>query len=108
MRLDVPEDFFLERVRDIVNFKKSENVLQIGRFSNPPQREDLAGLTLDDVDIEAIKECRAKSCDVKMSAKFMERTRKEVDLAAVTHREKVTELVKEMPRLAPTKTKPTR
>ena len=96
MRLDVPGDFFVERVRDIVNFKKSENVLQIGKFSNPPRREDLAGLTLDDADIDAIKECRAKRCDVKMSARFMERIRKEVDWTAVNHRERVTGLVKEM------------
>lgn len=58
MRLDVPTDFFIERVRDIMNFTKSDNVLQIGRFSNPPRLEYLAGLTLDQVDIDGIKECR--------------------------------------------------
>ncbi len=55
---DVHADFFVERVRDIINFKKSENVLQIGNFSNPPRLEDLAELTLDQVDIDAIEECR--------------------------------------------------
>ena len=61
MRLDVHADFFVERVRDIVNFKKSENVLQIGKFSNPPRLEDLAELTLDQVDIDAIEDCRVKT-----------------------------------------------
>src|SRR4051812_37305528 len=28
MRLDVPAEFFVEKVHDIVNFKKSDNVLQ--------------------------------------------------------------------------------
>ena len=83
MRLDVPADFFIERVRDIINFKKSDNVLQIGKFSNPPRLEDLAGLTLDQVDIDAIKECRATRCDVKMSTTFIERFRKEVNWSAV-------------------------
>jgi hypothetical protein len=96
MRLDVPTDFFVERVRDIVNFKKSENVLQIGKFSSPPRIEDLAALTVDSVDIEAIKRCRVKSCDVKMSAAFMERFRKEVNWAAPNHPEQATRLVRVM------------
>ena len=49
MRLDIPPDFFVERVRDIVTFKKSEKVLQIGKFSAPPRLADLAGLTFDQV-----------------------------------------------------------
>jgi hypothetical protein len=96
MRLDVPGDFFLDRVRDIINFKKSDNVLQIGKFSNPPRLEDLAGLTLDQVDIDALKRCRMKSCDVKMSAKFIERFRSEVNWSAPNYRDRVTGLAREM------------
>lgn len=96
MRLDVPADFFLERVRDIVNFKKSENVLQIGKFSSPPRIEDLAGLTVDRVDIDAIKRCRVKNCDLKMSAAFIERFRREVNWSAPNHAEQATQLVRAM------------
>jgi len=95
-RVDVTREFFVERIRDIVNFKRSEHVLQIGKFSSPPRLEDLAGLTLDQVDIDAIKACRVKDCDFKMSAKFMERFRKEVDWASLKYRDQVTELVREM------------
>jgi hypothetical protein len=95
-RLDVPRDFFIEKVRDIVNFKKSENVLQIGKFSSPPRLEDLAGLTVDQVDIDALQRCRLKECDLKMSATFIERLRKEVDWSAPNYRDRVTLLVREM------------
>jgi hypothetical protein len=95
-RLDVPTDFFVEKVRDIVNFKKGENVLQIGKFGNPPSLSDLAGLTVDQVDIDAIKECRVKSCDLKMSSEFIERFRKEVDWSSDNYREIVTQLVRRM------------
>jgi len=95
-RLDVPAQFFVERVRDIVNFKKSERVFQIGKFSNPPRLSDLSGLTLDQVDIDAIKACRLKACGFKMAAAFIERFRKEVDWTATNHRDKVTEVVREM------------
>jgi hypothetical protein len=96
MRLDVSRDFFIERVRDIVNFKKSESVLQIGKFSSPPRLEDLADLTLDQSDIDDIKRCRVKSCDIKMSSIFINRFHKEVDWSALNHRDRVTELVREM------------
>jgi hypothetical protein len=58
--------------------------------------EDLAGLTLDPVDIEAIKRCRVNSCDLKMSAAFIERFRKEVNWSAPDYRERVTVKVREM------------
>ena len=96
MRMDVPADFFIDKVRDIVTFKKSENVLQIGKFSDPPKLEDLAGLTLDPVDIEGIKRCRVNRCEVKMSAAMIERFRKEIDWASPRYREKVTELAHRM------------
>jgi hypothetical protein len=96
MRLDVSEDFFIEKVRDIVNFKKSENVLQIGKFSNPPRLEDLADLSLDPVDIEAIRRCKLNSCDVKLSERFIERFRKDVNWSAPNYRDRVTALTREM------------
>lgn len=96
MRLDVPNDFFLEKVRDIVSFKKSDNVLQIGKFSNPPRLEDLAGLTLDPVDIEALRRCKVNSCDVKLPGAFIERFRKEVNWSAPNYRDRVTTLTREM------------
>jgi hypothetical protein len=96
MRLDIPTDFFVTRVRDIVTFKKSEKVLQIGKFSNPPRLADLAGLTLDQVDIDAIQACRLKNCDIKLSARFIERFQKEVNWSAADYRDRVTELMREM------------
>jgi hypothetical protein len=70
--------------------------LQIGKFGNPPTLADLAGLTVDQVDIDAIKRCRVKSCDLKMSAEFIERFRKEVDWSSGNYRDSVTQLVQEM------------
>jgi len=96
MRLDVPADFFLDKVRDIVTFKNSDNVLQIGKFSNPPRLADLAGLTLDSVDIEALRRCRVTNCDVKMSAGLIERFRKEVNWSAPGHRDHISLLAREM------------
>ena len=94
-RLDVPGDFFIDRVRDIVKFKTGDNVLQIGKFSNPPRIEDLAGLTLDQSDIEALRRCRVKSCELKMSATFIERLQA-IDWSRPDHGTQVTVFVRAM------------
>jgi hypothetical protein len=96
MRLDVPEEFFLLKMRDIVNFKKSVNVQQIGKFSDPPRLEDLAGLTLDPAEIDTIRSCRVNKCDFKMSAQHIERFQKAVNWSAPDYRARVTVLAREM------------
>lgn len=96
MRLDVPADFFIDRVRDIVSFKKSDNVLQIGKFNSPPRLEDLAGLTIDAADIESMKRCRVNRCDVKMSAQHIARFQKEVNWSAPDYRDRAAQLAHRM------------
>ncbi|HLH30656.1 MAG TPA: hypothetical protein VKY31_05600 [Terriglobia bacterium] len=95
MRLQVPPDYYVSRFQDIVNFKKSENVLQIGKFSNPPKLEDLAGLSLEPADIEAIRQCHLNKCDVKMPAHFIERFMTDLDWTAPNYRERANALMRE-------------
>jgi hypothetical protein len=95
MRLRVPADYYLSKFSDIVNFKKSDNVLQIGKFSNPPKLEDLAGLSLDPADIEAIRQCHLNKCDLKMPAYFIERFMMDLDWSAPNYRERANALMRE-------------
>jgi hypothetical protein len=95
MRLRVPSDYYVARFQDIVNFKKSDNVLQIGKFSNPPRLDDLANLSLDPVDIEAIRQCHLNKCDVKMPAQFIERFMMDLDWTAPNYRERANVLMRE-------------
>jgi hypothetical protein len=62
-----PEEL-IDSVRGIVELKKGSLVPQIGRFSSPPTAEDLSTLTLDDADLKAIRHCRPRDCDLKLSA----------------------------------------
>jgi hypothetical protein len=52
---------FFARVRDIARFKQSPDVMQIGRFSNPPTSGDLALLTVDRDDFD-VRNCRVGDC----------------------------------------------
>ena len=42
VRIHAPKAAFFARVRDIARFKSGPDVLQIGKFSNPPTLDDLA------------------------------------------------------------------
>jgi hypothetical protein len=82
IRAGVPGAFLIEKYRDIAAFKKSKEVVQIGKFHSPPQPEDLDALILDQGDIDGLKKCAVGDCTVKLPAPAIERFRKEVNWAA--------------------------
>ncbi len=95
IRVACTPEVFAQRVRDIERFKASEYVLQIGRFQPQPVVGDLALLTLDPGDREAMRECRPGDCGLRLPADAMERFRQtipwgtpgETEAAAVAMRE---------------------
>jgi hypothetical protein len=78
VRLRVTPGYYIERLRDIVRFKQSDQVLQIGRFSAAPHAGDLAGLTLDEPDIRDLRECRVGDCGLQLSGAAIGRVRTSV------------------------------
>jgi hypothetical protein len=79
VRMQVTPQFYATQLADIVRFKKDEAVLQIGKFSSPPDVRDLGGLTLDDADVRSLRECRPGDCGIKLSADAINRVRRDVD-----------------------------
>ncbi len=81
IRIRAPRERFAAAYRDIVRFKRGENVLQIGRFSTPPELSDLDSLktTRDDFDL---RECRVRDCDIRLPAGEIQRIQREIDWRA--------------------------
>jgi hypothetical protein len=79
VRIRATPEFYVERLTNIVAFKSSDAVLQIGTFGNPPGVADLADLKLDEWDVRRLRECRVGDCGVQLSAEGIERFQKEVD-----------------------------
>lgn len=75
IRVSCTADTFAARVRDIERFKASEYVLQIGRFQLQPSVQDVAPLTLDPGDRDAMRGCRPGSCGLRLPADTMDRFR---------------------------------
>jgi hypothetical protein len=79
IRISASKQAFLAAARDIVSFKSSAEVLQIGRFSSPPTIDDLATLRIDTADFDA-PACRPGDCDIRLPADVIRRVPKEIDL----------------------------
>jgi hypothetical protein len=73
---------YVEHLADIASFKRTDGVLQIGTFGNPPQLRDIASLTIDDADLARLRECRVEDCDIRLGAEGIERVRREIDWRA--------------------------
>src|SRR5262245_527053 len=66
-RLDADAETLARWVNAIARLKKSPYVLMVHRFSDPPGLDDLNGLTLDEGDLDAIRDCRPGNCELKLA-----------------------------------------
>lgn len=68
-------------VADVARLKQSPVVDAIARFRDPPALEDLAGLSLDPADRQALRECRPGNCRLKLTVPEIARVRDEMSRA---------------------------
>src|SRR5262249_11097728 len=69
-----------------------DEVLAIGRFGPVPSVEDLSGLGLEHRELESLRKCRPRNCDLRLSSDWMARFRGEVDWSAPDHVARATAL----------------
>jgi hypothetical protein len=89
-------DEFLRSYRESMTQKTNSAILEIGSFGPEPSVNDLAGLTLDARDIEDLKDCVVGDCELKLSARMIERFRNEINWDAPNYQLAVTNLFKQM------------
>jgi hypothetical protein len=78
VRINARRAVFLARFRDIENFKRGPEILEIGRFSSPPISSDLGPLTLTHEDVD-LHDCRVADCDIRLPAQIIARFQHEID-----------------------------
>ena len=82
VRINTSPSSYVERLTDITTFKRTNDVLQVGTFSSPPQREDVASLIVDEAELKRLRECRVEDCDLRLSADGIEHVRRDIDWRA--------------------------
>jgi hypothetical protein len=76
--INVGPEALIASTKDIAGLKRSPVVPQVGRFSTPPQVDDLKELTLDDSDVDTILKCRPERCGLKLLPEEINRLRQAV------------------------------
>jgi len=89
-------DEFLRSYLDGMTRQNNKTLLEAGRFGSAPAVADLQQLTIEAADIEDLKQCVAGDCQIKLSAKMIERLRREVDWQASDYQTQATQLLKTM------------
>jgi hypothetical protein len=78
VRISANKERLAAAYRDIVHFKRNANVLEIGRFSKPPEPSDLDALTITKDDLD-LRNCRVGDCGIRLPADGIHRFEKEID-----------------------------
>ena len=87
---------FLRSYLDSMTRPNNSTLLEAGRFGRAPAVADLQQLTIERSDIEDLKQCAAGDCQIKLSAKMIERFRREVNWEASDYQAQATQLLKTM------------
>ena len=75
---------FVNQFKTLEGFKTSQFVLQLQKFSDPPQLSNLDSLTVDKDDIESLRACRVGACDVQLAADDISRLMTDVNWRSPT------------------------
>jgi hypothetical protein len=94
VRIDLPPEAFIARVRDITRFEQGDGVKAVGRFGVPATASDLDGYTVPGDDADAIAGCALDDCDVNLSAADIERFHA-VDQRAPGGRARLTQVMRQ-------------
>jgi len=81
VRVVARQSALVDAVRNIIEFKKNPDVLEIGRFSDPPQLEDMSALTVGKDDFDPAS-CFVTDCGIRLPADVIRRLPEEVDVKA--------------------------
>jgi hypothetical protein len=79
VKINAPQDFFIEKYRDIVAFEGGPGIQGIGRFHSPPKLSDVVRLQMDNKQLKEIPKCRPGNCSIKLSDRVMQSLREKIN-----------------------------
>jgi hypothetical protein len=87
---------YLELASDVDTLRKLPGYLAIQSFSDTPQLSDLEGFSLENQDIEELKNCKVGHCDVQLPTEVMEGFKQSIDWSAPDVADRVNHLARQM------------
>jgi hypothetical protein len=94
--VEAAPESYLKLASDIEALRKLPGHLAIQSFSQPPQLADLEGFTLEQRDIQELKECRPGRCQVQLPSEAMEDFQRSIDWSAPRVESRVNQRAQQM------------
>lgn len=85
---------YVKFARDDDRMRKLPNYLALGEFSDPPQLSDLKGLSFDDNDIKALKNCKPADCSIQMPTTSIDELHQSVDWSSPDAGDQINQLLR--------------
>jgi len=96
MRLNIPMRSYLSHLLTDNLLIETTNVLEAGKFSNPPTIDDVRNLSFGPKDVEALGNCKVGDCDIKLSKRAIHKIHSAIDWSTPGAEKKALSLVKTM------------
>ena len=87
VRILAPRERLIERYEGVEYLRRSAVVLDVGRFSRPPQPDDLRSAPFEEYDLD-LRACRPGDCRVRLSPDDIARFHRNVDWSAPDWRDR--------------------
>jgi len=84
--IKAPIERYVQRLTDIEQFERGGRFRLTRRISSPPQLADFAALRLSDEDVRDLRSCAIGDCELKLSARAIQRFQSEVNWKAANPR----------------------
>jgi hypothetical protein len=94
--VEATPESYLKLASDIDALRKLPSYLAIQSFSDPPTLSDLKGFTLEQQDIEELKNCKTGHCEIQLPTEAIEDSQQSIDWSAPDVAERVNRLAQRM------------
>ena len=94
--VEATPESYLKLASDIDALRKLPSYLAIQSFSDPPKLSDLKGFTLEQQDIEELKNCKTGHCEIQLPTEAIEDFQQSIDWSAPEVAERVNRLAQRM------------
>jgi hypothetical protein len=74
--VEAPPASVVEAVRSLAVVQSCPRILQWGRFSRPPAKQDMAALTFEPQDLRDLRRCRVGDCDIRVDGRTLAAARR--------------------------------
>ena len=96
LRLTGAPEAYIRKLRAIDTYEKSLNIIQVGKFHDPPVLSDLDGLTLEATDLTALQTCRPSNCALQLNTIHMERFRTQINWKAADATDRANKMFRQL------------